>query len=121
MFHPLSAYIFFNLSFNFTCFFSFPELSSENLRTCFQIVNAYLYLSATDFLQVTHTQMITVVYNFPLFMFVFKYILFSFFPPQNYAESLCQAFCDLLKDITNEGQVQVLKVLISKLNISLSK
>uniref|UniRef100_A0AAQ4P8I1 Importin-11 n=1 Tax=Gasterosteus aculeatus aculeatus TaxID=481459 RepID=A0AAQ4P8I1_GASAC len=28
------------------------ELSSENLRTCFQIVNAYLYLSATDFLQV---------------------------------------------------------------------
>lgn len=54
-------------------------------------------------------------------MFVFKYILFSFFPPQNYAESLCQAFCDLLKDITNEGQVQVLKVLISKLNISLSK
>ena len=30
---------------------------------------------------------------------------------QNYAESLCRSFCDLLKDITNEGQVQVLKVL----------
>lgn len=29
---------------------------------------------------------------------------------QNYAESLCRSFCDLLKDITNEGQVQVLKV-----------
>ncbi|XP_061527906.1 importin-11 isoform X2 [Phycodurus eques] len=54
------------------------ELSSENLRTCFQIVNAYLYLSPTEFLQ-------------------------------NYADSLCQSFCDLLKDITNEGQVQVLK------------
>lgn len=35
--------------------FSVPELSSENLRTCFQIVNAYLYLSATDFLQVRHS------------------------------------------------------------------
>lgn len=33
------------------------------------------------------------------------------FPPQNYAESLCRSFCDLLKDITNEGRVQVLKVL----------
>lgn len=33
------------------------------------------------------------------------------FPPQNYAESLCRSFCDLLKDITHEGQVQVLKVL----------
>uniref|UniRef100_A0A8C4S9Z7 Importin-11 n=1 Tax=Erpetoichthys calabaricus TaxID=27687 RepID=A0A8C4S9Z7_ERPCA len=55
------------------------ELSSENLRTCFQIVNAYVFLSATEFLQ-------------------------------NYAVSLCQSFCDLLKDITTEGQVQVLKV-----------
>uniref|UniRef100_A0A8C6TWK7 Importin-11 n=1 Tax=Neogobius melanostomus TaxID=47308 RepID=A0A8C6TWK7_9GOBI len=55
------------------------ELSSENMRTCFQIVNAYLYLSATEFLQ-------------------------------NYAESLCRCFCSLLKDITNEGRVQVLKV-----------
>uniref|UniRef100_A0A673ZEI3 Importin-11 n=1 Tax=Salmo trutta TaxID=8032 RepID=A0A673ZEI3_SALTR len=54
------------------------EMSSENLRTCFQIVNAYIYLSATDFLQ-------------------------------NYAEGLCRSFCNLLKDITNEGQVQVLK------------
>uniref|UniRef100_A0A8D0CQ39 Importin-11 n=1 Tax=Sander lucioperca TaxID=283035 RepID=A0A8D0CQ39_SANLU len=63
------------------------ELSSENLRTCFQIVNAYLYLSATDFLQ-------------------------------NYAESLCRAFCNLLKDITNEGQVQVLKVVEIALKVS---
>lgn len=29
---------------------------------------------------------------------------------QTYAESLCRSFCNLLKDITNEGQVQVLKV-----------
>lgn len=37
------------------------ELSSENLRTCFQIVNAYIYLSATEFLQVrgTHTNACT--------------------------------------------------------------
>uniref|UniRef100_A0AAR2JPH8 Importin-11 n=1 Tax=Pygocentrus nattereri TaxID=42514 RepID=A0AAR2JPH8_PYGNA len=55
------------------------ELSSENVRTCFQIVNAYTYLSATEFLQ-------------------------------NYGEGLCRSFCELLKDITNEGQVQVLKV-----------
>uniref|UniRef100_A0AAQ4RM93 Importin-11 n=1 Tax=Gasterosteus aculeatus aculeatus TaxID=481459 RepID=A0AAQ4RM93_GASAC len=63
------------------------ELSSENLRTCFQIVNAYLYLSATDFLQ-------------------------------NYAESLCRSFCNLLKDITNEGQGQVLKVVEIALKVS---
>ncbi|XP_061134737.1 importin-11 isoform X1 [Syngnathus typhle] len=63
------------------------ELSTENLRTCFQIVNAYLYLSPTEFLQ-------------------------------NYAESLCQSFCDLLKDITNEGQVQVLKVVEIALKVS---
>uniref|UniRef100_A0A3Q3EAT6 Importin-11 n=1 Tax=Labrus bergylta TaxID=56723 RepID=A0A3Q3EAT6_9LABR len=63
------------------------EMSSENLRTCFQIMNAYLYLSATEFLQ-------------------------------NYAESLCRSFCDLLKDITNEGQVQVLKVVEIALKVS---
>uniref|UniRef100_A0A7N9AV75 Importin-11 n=1 Tax=Mastacembelus armatus TaxID=205130 RepID=A0A7N9AV75_9TELE len=63
------------------------ELSSENLRTCFQIVNAYIYLSATEFLQ-------------------------------SYAESLCRSFCDLLKDITNEGQVQVLKVVEIALKVS---
>ncbi|KAF3851212.1 hypothetical protein F7725_012984 [Dissostichus mawsoni] len=64
-----------------------PHMSSENLRTCFQIVNAYLYLSATDFLQ-------------------------------NYAESLCRTFCALLKDITDEGQVQVLKVVEIALKVS---
>ncbi|XP_047197226.1 importin-11 [Hippoglossus stenolepis] len=63
------------------------ELSSENLRTCFQIVNAYIYLSAAEFLQ-------------------------------NYAESLCRSFCNLLKDITNEGQVQVLKVVEIALKVS---
>uniref|UniRef100_A0A672GE66 Importin-11 n=1 Tax=Salarias fasciatus TaxID=181472 RepID=A0A672GE66_SALFA len=38
------------------------ELSSENLRTCFQIVNAYIYLSATEFLQVslTHTRVVEI-------------------------------------------------------------
>lgn len=56
MFHPLCAYIFFTcLLLKCIIVFPFPELSSENLRTCFQIVNAYLYLSATEFLQVTHT------------------------------------------------------------------
>uniref|UniRef100_A0A8C6PNF4 Importin-11 n=1 Tax=Nothobranchius furzeri TaxID=105023 RepID=A0A8C6PNF4_NOTFU len=63
------------------------ELSAENLRTCFQIVNAYIYLAATEFLQ-------------------------------NYGESLCRSFCDLLKDITNEGQVQVLKVVEIALKVS---
>ncbi|KAA8593002.1 hypothetical protein FQN60_018457 [Etheostoma spectabile] len=37
---------------------------------------------------------------------------------QNYAESLCRAFCSLLKDITNEGQVQVLKVVEIALKVS---
>ncbi|KAG7481216.1 hypothetical protein MATL_G00064160 [Megalops atlanticus] len=63
------------------------ELSSENLRTCFQIINAYTYLSATEFLQ-------------------------------NYAEALCRSFCDLLKDITTEGQVQVLKVVEIAIKVS---
>lgn len=63
------------------------EVSAENMRTCFQIVNAYLYLSAAEFLQ-------------------------------NYAESLCRSFCDLLSDITNEGQVQVLKVVEIALKVS---
>ncbi|XP_030214058.1 importin-11 isoform X1 [Gadus morhua] len=63
------------------------ELTSENMRTCFQIINAYIYLSATDFLQ-------------------------------NYAEALCRSFCHLLKDITNEGQVQVLKVVEIALKVS---
>uniref|UniRef100_A0A673H6R4 Importin N-terminal domain-containing protein n=1 Tax=Sinocyclocheilus rhinocerous TaxID=307959 RepID=A0A673H6R4_9TELE len=54
---------------------------SENVRTCFQIINAYIYLSATDFLQ-------------------------------NYAEALCRSFYELLRDITTEGQVQVLKPLL---------
>ncbi|KAG7262788.1 hypothetical protein CRUP_016587, partial [Coryphaenoides rupestris] len=37
---------------------------------------------------------------------------------QNYAEALCRSFCNLLKDITNEGQVQVLKVVEIALKVS---
>uniref|UniRef100_A0A452HCM0 Importin-11 n=1 Tax=Gopherus agassizii TaxID=38772 RepID=A0A452HCM0_9SAUR len=55
------------------------ELSSENLRTCFKIISAYIFLSSSEFLQV-------------------------------YSGDLCRSFCELLKDITTEGQVQVLKV-----------
>lgn len=39
---------------------------------------------------------------------------FSFF--QMYAADLCRSFCELLKDITTEGQVQVLKVACNKSN-----
>ncbi|XP_026526316.1 importin-11 [Notechis scutatus] len=55
------------------------ELSSENLRTCFKIINAYLFLSSSEFLQI-------------------------------YSSDLCRSFCEILKDVTTEGQVQVLKV-----------
>ncbi|PKU38021.1 importin-11 isoform x2 [Limosa lapponica baueri] len=55
------------------------ELSSENLKYCFKIINAYIFFSSSEFLQL-------------------------------YATDLCQSFCELLKDITTEGQVQVLKV-----------
>ncbi|KAM9329201.1 importin-11 [Gastrophryne carolinensis] len=55
------------------------ELSSENLRICFKIINAYIFFASLEFLQM-------------------------------YAAQLCQSFLDLLKDITIEGQVQVLKV-----------
>uniref|UniRef100_A0A8C5THE4 Importin 11 n=1 Tax=Malurus cyaneus samueli TaxID=2593467 RepID=A0A8C5THE4_9PASS len=54
-------------------------LSSENLKNCFKIINAYIFLSSSEFLQM-------------------------------YAADLCRSFCELLKDITTEGQVQVLKV-----------
>ncbi|XP_063043759.1 importin-11 [Engraulis encrasicolus] len=63
------------------------EMSSENVRTCFQIIKAYIYLSATDFLQ-------------------------------SYAEGLCKSFCEMMKDITMEGQVQVLKVVEIVLKVS---
>ncbi|XP_066514944.1 importin-11 [Hoplias malabaricus] len=63
------------------------ELSSENLRMCFQIITSYLYLSAGDFLQM-------------------------------YGEGLCRCLCDLLKDITHEGQVQVLKVVEMVMKVS---
>lgn len=98
---------------SFKCYIwcSVSELSSENLRTCFQIVNAYLYLSATEFLQVrdihSHTHILIQI-NIRCIELPHDHVIFS---PQNYAESLCRFFCDLLKDITNEGQVQVLKVL----------
>uniref|UniRef100_A0A8C7DZG5 Importin 11 n=1 Tax=Naja naja TaxID=35670 RepID=A0A8C7DZG5_NAJNA len=55
------------------------ELCSENLQTCFKIINAYLFLSSSEFLQI-------------------------------YSSDLCRSFCEILKDVTTEGQVQVLKV-----------
>lgn len=63
------------------------ELGSENVKTCFQIINGYLFLASSEFLQ-------------------------------TYATAICHSFCELLKDITNEGQVQVLKVLENVLKVS---
>ncbi|TFK15706.1 cAMP-specific 3',5'-cyclic phosphodiesterase 4D-like [Platysternon megacephalum] len=63
------------------------ELSSENLRNCFKIINAYIFLSSSEFLQV-------------------------------YSGDLCRSFCELLKDITTEGQVQVLKVVENVLKVN---
>ncbi|XP_050802855.1 importin-11 isoform X2 [Gopherus flavomarginatus] len=63
------------------------ELSSENLRTCFKIISAYIFLSSSEFLQV-------------------------------YSGDLCRSFCELLKDITTEGQVQVLKVVENVLKVN---
>ncbi|XP_020639328.2 importin-11 [Pogona vitticeps] len=63
------------------------ELSSENLRTCFKIINGYIFLSPSEFLQV-------------------------------YATELCKSFCEILKDITTEGQVQVLKVVENVLKVN---
>ncbi|KAM7077415.1 importin-11 isoform 2-T2 [Ciconia maguari] len=63
------------------------ELSSENLKNCFKIINAYIFLSSSEFLQM-------------------------------YAADLCRSFCDLLKDITTEGQVQVLKVVENVLKVN---
>ncbi|XP_054664766.1 importin-11 isoform X2 [Grus americana] len=63
------------------------ELSSENLKNCFKIINAYIFLSSSEFLQM-------------------------------YAADLCQSFCELLEDITTEGQVQVLKVVENVLKVN---
>ncbi|XP_048359931.1 importin-11 [Sphaerodactylus townsendi] len=63
------------------------ELSSENLRTCFKIINGYIFLSPSEFLQVNATE-------------------------------LCKSFCEILKDITTEGQVQVLKVVENVLKVN---
>ncbi|NXF07300.1 IPO11 protein, partial [Smithornis capensis] len=63
------------------------ELSSENLTNCFKIINAYIFLSSSEFLQM-------------------------------YAADLCRSFCELLKDITTEGQVQVLKVVENVLKVN---
>ncbi|XP_074993045.1 importin-11 isoform X2 [Calonectris borealis] len=63
------------------------ELSSENLKNCFKIINAYIFLSSSEFLQM-------------------------------YATDLCRSFCELLKDITTEGQVQVLKVVENVLKVN---
>ncbi|XP_071587673.1 importin-11 isoform X4 [Heliangelus exortis] len=66
---------------------SLLELSSENLKNCFKIINAYIFLSSSEFLQ-------------------------------TYAAGLCRSFCELLKDITTEGQVQVLKVVENVLKVN---
>ncbi|XP_043919759.1 importin-11 [Protopterus annectens] len=63
------------------------ELGSENVKTCLQIINGYLFLVSSEFLQ-------------------------------TYATAICHSFCDLLKDITHEGQVQVLKVVENVLKVS---
>ncbi|XP_041042987.1 importin-11 isoform X1 [Carcharodon carcharias] len=63
------------------------ELGSENIRTCFQIINAYIFLTSSEFLQ-------------------------------NFAAALCQSFCELMQDITTEGQVQVLKVVENVLKVN---
>ncbi|XP_038646934.1 importin-11 isoform X2 [Scyliorhinus canicula] len=63
------------------------ELGSENVRTCFQIINAYIFLTSSEFLQ-------------------------------NFAAALCQSFCELMQDITTEGQVQVLKVVENVLKVN---
>ncbi|XP_033020567.1 importin-11 isoform X1 [Lacerta agilis] len=63
------------------------ELSSENLRTCFKIINGYIFLSPSEFLQV-------------------------------YAVELCKSFCEVLKDINMDGQVQVLKVVENVLKVN---
>ncbi|NWU72207.1 IPO11 protein, partial [Pterocles burchelli] len=63
------------------------ELSSEYLKNCFKIINAYIFLSSSEFLQM-------------------------------YAADLCRSFCELLKDITTEGQVQVLKVVENVLKVN---
>ncbi|XP_060679699.1 importin-11 [Hemiscyllium ocellatum] len=63
------------------------ELGSENVRTCFQIINAYIFLTSSEFLQ-------------------------------NFADVLCQSFCELMQDITTEGQVQILKVVENVLKVN---
>uniref|UniRef100_A0A8C0AXJ6 Importin-11 n=1 Tax=Buteo japonicus TaxID=224669 RepID=A0A8C0AXJ6_9AVES len=63
------------------------DLSSENLKNFFKIINAYIFLSSSEFLQM-------------------------------YAADLCRSFCELLKDITTEGQVQVLKVVENVLKVN---
>ncbi|KAM5193189.1 importin-11 isoform 1-T2 [Mantella aurantiaca] len=63
------------------------ELSSENLRICFKIINAYIFSMSSEFLQM-------------------------------YAAGLCQSFLEILKDITVEGQVQVLKVVENVLMVN---
>ncbi|XP_051924446.1 importin-11 [Hippocampus zosterae] len=73
-----------------------PAITPELLRI-FQNTSALLELSSENLLT--------------CFQIIKAYLYLS--PTeflQNYAESLCQSFCELLKDITNEGQVQVLTV-----------
>lgn len=46
-------------------------------------------------------------------IFICRYKIYNvsfIFQLQTYAVDLCRSFCELLKDITTEGQVQALKV-----------
>ncbi|XP_008934683.1 PREDICTED: importin-11, partial [Merops nubicus] len=63
------------------------ELSSENVKNCFKIINAYIFLASSEFLQ-------------------------------SYASDLCHSFCELLKDVNSEGQVQILKVVENVLKVN---
>ncbi|XP_048394133.1 importin-11 isoform X1 [Stegostoma tigrinum] len=63
------------------------ELGSENVKTCFQIINAYIFLTSSEFLQ-------------------------------NFSAVLCQSFCEMMQDITTEGQAQVLKVVENVLKVN---
>uniref|UniRef100_A0AAQ6ANM2 Importin-11 n=1 Tax=Amphiprion ocellaris TaxID=80972 RepID=A0AAQ6ANM2_AMPOC len=75
--------------------------------------------STLTFMTLTKNSLRQTFMNFIEFLHVHMFC-FVFLPVflQNYAESLCRSFCDLLKDITNEGQVQVLKVVEIALKVS---
>lgn len=50
---------------------------------------------------------------------IFISIIWLFIAFQTYAVGLCQSFCELLKEITTDGQVQVLKVMTTVVSFPL--